>query len=35
LSAMKEAGATEFSAVEFCKTDEEREQTREVLRSFL
>jgi len=35
LEAMAEAGATEFSAVEFCKTDEEREHTREVLRSFL
>ncbi len=35
LSAIAEAGATEFSAVEFCRTDDEREQTREVLRSFL
>lgn len=35
LNAIAEAGATEFSAVEFCKTDEERERTREVLRSFL
>ena len=35
LSAMAEAGATDFSAVEFCKTDDEREHTREVLRSFI
>lgn len=35
LNAIAEAGATEFTAVEFCKTDREREQTREVLRSFL
>ncbi len=35
LNAIAEAGATEFSAVEFCKTDDEREHTREVLRSFL
>lgn len=35
LNAIAEAGASEFSAVEFCKTDEERERTREVLRTFL
>ncbi len=35
LNAIAEAGATEFSAVEFCKTDGEKERTREVLRSFL
>ncbi len=35
LHAIREAGATEFAAVEFCKTDDERERTREVLRSLL
>jgi alkanesulfonate monooxygenase SsuD/methylene tetrahydromethanopterin reductase-like flavin-dependent oxidoreductase (luciferase family) len=35
LSAIAEAGATEFSAVEFCKNDDERNRTREVLRSFI
>ena len=35
LNAFADAGATEFSAVEFCKTDAERENTRELLRSFL
>ena len=35
LNAFAEAGATEFSAMEFCKTDAERENTRELLRSFL
>ena len=35
LHAIAEAGATEFAAVEFCKTDEERQHTRDVLRSFL
>ncbi|MDP6977227.1 MAG: LLM class F420-dependent oxidoreductase [Myxococcota bacterium] len=35
LNAIAEAGATEFSAVEFCRTDDERENTRELLRSFL
>lgn len=35
LHAIAEAGATEFAAVEFCKSDEERQHTRDVLRSFL
>lgn len=35
LHAIRDAGATEFSAVEFCRGDDERERTRELLRSFL
>ena len=35
LAAFKEAGATEFAAVEFCRTDGERENTRALLSSLL
>jgi len=35
LEAIREAGASEFSAVEFCRTEEEREHTRAVLQSLL
>ncbi len=35
LNAIAEAGASDFSAVEFCKTEDEKESTRELLRSFL
>ena len=35
LAAIAGAGATDFAAVEFCKTDDERTRTRELLRSLL
>jgi F420-dependent oxidoreductase-like protein len=35
LSAIAEAGATDFAALEFTRTDDERARTREVLRSLL
>lgn len=35
LGEIEEAGATDFAALEFCKTDDERERTRELLRSLL
>jgi F420-dependent oxidoreductase-like protein len=35
LAEIADAGATDFAAVEFCKTDDERMRTRELLRSLL
>jgi alkanesulfonate monooxygenase SsuD/methylene tetrahydromethanopterin reductase-like flavin-dependent oxidoreductase (luciferase family) len=35
LAAVAEAGATDFAALEFTRSDEERARTREVLRSLL
>jgi alkanesulfonate monooxygenase SsuD/methylene tetrahydromethanopterin reductase-like flavin-dependent oxidoreductase (luciferase family) len=35
LAAVAEAGATDFAALEFTRTDDERARTREVLRSLL
>jgi F420-dependent oxidoreductase-like protein len=35
LAALADAGATDLAALEFCKTDDERTRTRELLRSLL
>jgi alkanesulfonate monooxygenase SsuD/methylene tetrahydromethanopterin reductase-like flavin-dependent oxidoreductase (luciferase family) len=35
LAEIADAGATDFAALEFCKTDDERVRTRELLRSLL
>jgi len=35
LASIADAGATDFAALEFCKTDDERRRTRELLRSLL